>query len=248
MSFVVAIPARYGATRLPGKVLREVAGEPLLAHVHRRALESGADAVWVVTDDDRIEAAAAGFGARTARTSAACVSGSDRIAELAAREAWPDDLAIVNLQGDEPLMPGALIRQVAEALIARPEADIATACTRIGDSAAYRDPNVVKVVRDDAGDALYFSRAPIPHQRGGGDGLPDCCAWRHLGIYAYRAAALKRFAAAPPAALERSESLEQLRALALGMRIHVVEAATLPGPGVDTEDDLAAVAALLRRG
>ncbi|MES1944328.1 3-deoxy-D-manno-octulosonate cytidylyltransferase [Salinisphaera sp. PC39] len=248
MSFVVAIPARYGATRLPGKVLREIAGEPLLAHVHRRALESGADEVWVATDDDRIEAAAVGFGARTARTSAACASGSDRIAELAAREAWPDDLAIVNLQGDEPLMPGALIRQVAEALIARPGADIATACTPIEELADYRDPNVVKVVRDDAGDALYFSRAPIPHQRGGGNGLPAGGAWRHLGIYAYRAAALKRFAAAPPAALERCESLEQLRALALGMRIHVVEAAALPGPGVDTEEDLAAVAALLRRG
>lgn len=247
MSFVVAIPARYDSTRLPGKVLREVAGAPLLAHVYRRALESGAETVWIATDDERVERAARGFGARTARTAADCASGSDRIAELAAREDWPDDRVVVNLQGDEPLMPGELIRQVAGALAARPEADVATACTPIDSTEEYRDPNVVKVVRDHAGNALYFSRAPIPHRRGDG-GLPACGAWRHLGIYAYRVAALKRFAAAAPAPLERCESLEQLRALVLGMRIHVVEAAALPGPGVDTETDLERAAALLRGG
>lgn len=247
MSFVVAIPARYGSTRLPGKVLLEVGGAPLLEHVHRRALESGADAVWVATDDERVERAARGFGARAARTGEDCASGSDRIAELAAREGWLDDRVVVNLQGDEPLMPGTLIRQVAQALIERPGADIATACTPIENAADYRNPNVVKVVRDDAGNALYFSRAPVPHERSpaGPDAPPACGAWRHLGIYAYRVAALRRFAAAAPAALERCESLEQLRALALGMRIHVVEAAALPGPGVDTEADLETVAALL---
>jgi 3-deoxy-manno-octulosonate cytidylyltransferase (CMP-KDO synthetase) len=245
MNFVVAIPARYDSKRLPGKVLREIAGAPLLAHVYRRALESGAAAVWIATDDERVEQAARGFGARTARTGAECASGSDRIAELAAREGWSDDDVVVNLQGDEPLMPGELIRQVARALIERPGADVATACTPIDSAEEYRDPNVVKVVRDDAGDALYFSRAPIPHQREN-RGLPACGAWRHLGIYAYRVAALKRFAAAAPAPLECCESLEQLRSLALGMRIHVVEAAALPGPGVDTEADLETAAALLR--
>lgn len=248
MSFIVAIPARYAATRLPGKVLREIAGEPLLAHVHRRALESGAEAVWIATDDERVERSAREFGAQAVLSRAECASGSDRIAELAARKGWPDDTVVVNLQGDEPLMPGELIRQVAQALIERPQVDIATACTRIGRADEYRDPNVVKVVRGDADEALYFSRAPIPYRRDADDagGLPACGAWRHLGIYAYRVAALRRFAAAAPAALERSESLEQLRALAMGMRIHVAEAAALPGPGVDTRADLERVAALLR--
>lgn len=249
MSFIVAIPARYASSRLPGKVLLEAAGAPLLAHVYRRALESGADDVWVATDDQRIVAAAADFGARAALTSAACASGSDRIAELAAEQGWSDDTVVVNLQGDEPLMPGRLIGQVAAALIERPDADIATACTAINADRDFRDPNVVKVVRDDAGNGMYFSRAPIPYERdaAGIGALPPCGAWRHLGIYAYRVAALKRFAAAPAAALERCESLEQLRALALGMRIHVVEAAALPGPGVDTAADLEQVTRLLRR-
>lgn len=246
-AFIVAIPARYAASRLPGKVLREVAGEPLLAHVYRRAVESGAGEVWVATDDERVERAARTFGARVVRSEAECASGGDRIAELASRRRWPDDAVVVNLQGDEPLMPGGLIRQVAEALVRRPDTDIATARTPIADEAEYRDPNVVKVVCDDAGDALYFSRSPVPHEREPGeDGLPVCGAWRHLGIYAYRVAALRRFAAAAPAALERSESLEQLRALALGMRIHVTEAESPPGPGVDTEADLERVASLLR--
>lgn len=246
MDFVVVIPARYTASRLPGKVLREVAGEPLLAHVYRRAVESGAGELWIATDDVRVERAARAFGARAALSGAECASGSDRIAELASRRGWPDDAVVVNLQGDEPLMPGDLIRQVAEALAHRPDMDIATARTRIASEAEYRDPNVVKVVCDDAGDALYFSRSPIPYGcEPAGDGLPACGAWRHLGIYAYRVAALRRFAAAAPAALERSESLEQLRALAMGMRIHVTEAESLPGPGVDTEADLERVASLL---
>lgn len=245
MSFIVAIPARYGATRLPGKVLREVAGESLLAHVYRRALESGAESVWIATDDERVARVARGLGAHTAHIDTDCASGSDRIAELAARQEWPDNGVVVNLQGDEPLMPGELIRQVAEALIERPGADIATACTPIDSLADYRDPNVVKVVCDDAGNALYFSRAPIPRRRGS-DELPDCGARRHLGIYAYRVAALRRFAAAPAAALERCEALEQLRALVLGMRIRVVDTTVPPGPGVDTEADLEKVAALLR--
>lgn len=245
MRFIVAIPARYAASRLPGKVLREIAGEPLLAHVYRRALESGAAEVWIATDDERVERAARGFGAEAVLSETECASGSDRIAELAAHLDWPDDTVVVNLQGDEPLMPGGLIRQVARALAERPECDIATARVRIETEDEYRDPNVVKVVCDDAGGALYFSRSSIPHRRDAA-GLPACGAWRHLGIYAYRVASLRRFAAAPPSALERSESLEQLRALAMGMRIHVAQAKDSPGPGVDTEADLDKVAALLR--
>lgn len=245
MSFRVVIPARFGSTRLPGKVLLDLAGEPMLAHVHRRAVESGADGVWVATDDRRVLEAAVASGGQAEMTDPAHASGTDRIAELAARQGWADDDVVVNLQGDEPLMPGALIAQVAQALTDAPEADIATACVPIDDVAAYRDPHVVKVVRDRRGGALYFSRAPIPHWRDG-DGLPPAGAFRHLGIYAYRVGALRRFAAAPAEPLEQSEALEQLRALALGLRIQVVEAETLPGPGVDTEADLAEVAEALR--
>lgn len=245
MSFCVVIPARFASTRLPGKVLLDLAGEPMLAHVHRRALESGADGVWVATDDRRVLEAAVAAGAEAEMTDSAHASGTDRMAELAARRGWNDDEVVVNLQGDEPLMPGSLIAQVAEALAADTAADIATACVSLESMDEYRDPNVVKVVRDERRHALYFSRAAIPHRRDG-NGLPQAGALRHLGIYAYRVGALKRFASADPTALERSEALEQLRALSLGLSIHVVEAAALPGPGVDTEDDLAQVAKRLQ--
>lgn len=244
MSFRVVIPARFGASRLPGKPLLPIAGEPMLAHVCRRGFESGADEVWVAADDPRIVEAAQAAGAQAALTGADCASGSDRVAELAAARGWPGDAVVVNLQGDEPLMPGALIAQVAAALEQEPGADIATACVAIADLQEYRNPNAVKVVCNDAGEALYFSRAPIPHRRDG-DGLPQGGAWRHLGLYAYRVAALRRFTAAPPAALEQSEALEQLRALALGLRILVVRADAAPPPGVDTAADLARVAARL---
>ncbi|MDN5937599.1 MAG: 3-deoxy-manno-octulosonate cytidylyltransferase [Salinisphaera sp.] len=245
MSFRVVIPARYAATRLPGKPLRELAGEPMLVHVLRRAQESGAGEVWVATDDQRIAAVAQGHGAAVQMTSRAHQSGTDRLAEVVQRQDWADDDIVVNLQGDEPLMPGALIAQVAGAVTA--DSDIATACVPIETLAEYRDPQVVKLVCDGAGNALYFSRAPIPHRRDG-HGLPDAGAWRHLGLYAYRVAALKRFAAAQPTGLEQSEKLEQLRALGMGMRIVVVRAAVAPGPGVDTEADLARAASLLQEG
>lgn len=244
MSFRVVIPARFGSTRLSGKVLRAIAGEPMLAHVHRRAVESGADGVWVATDDRRVLEAAVGLDADAEMTDSAHTSGTDRIAELAARRGWADDDIIVNLQGDEPLMPGGLIAQVADALATDADADIATACVPIDSIEEYRNPNAVKVVRDDRGHGLYFSRAPIPHRRDG-EGLPPAGAWRHLGIYAYRVGALKRFSAAQPGDLEQTECLEQLRALALGLSIQVVEAAELPGPGVDSEQDLEAVARIL---
>lgn len=246
MSFRVVIPARFSSTRLAGKVLRDLAGEPMLAHVHRRALESGAQGVWVATDDRRVLEAALAAGAEAEMTDAAHQSGTDRIAELAARRGWSDDQVVVNLQGDEPLMPGALIAQVADALVSDADADIATACVPVATSDEYHDPNVVKVVRDQRGHGLYFSRAAIPHRRDG-SGLPRAGAMRHLGIYAYRVGALMRFANAPPEPLEQSECLEQLRALAMGLRIRVVEATALPGPGVDTEADLEAVARILRQ-
>ncbi len=247
MSFRVIIPARLDSTRLPRKVLLPLAGKPLIAHVYERAKESGAHDIWIATDSEEVLQSAQGFGAQAGLTAVEHCSGSDRLAELAAQQQWPDDDIVVNLQGDEPLMPGALIAQVAQALIDHPQADIATACTAIHDAAEYQNSNAVKVVRDAQGYALYFSRAPIPHWRDGQPGeLPTTGAWRHLGIYAYRVAALKRFSATAPAPLEVTESLEQLRALTLGMRVLVVEAAELPGPGVDTQADFDRVAQLLK--
>lgn len=249
MKFRVIIPARMDSSRLPGKVLLPVAGKPLIAYVHARALEAGASDVWVATDSPQVSQVARGFGAQAALTAATHCSGTDRLAEVAVQQAWPDDDVVVNLQGDEPLMPGTLIAQVAQALRDHPQADIATACTPIRTVAEYTDTNVVKVVRDAQGYGLYFSRAAIPHWRDAdGSALPCAGAWRHLGLYAYRVAALKRFSTAPPAALELCESLEQLRALHLGMRVFVVQAEALPGPGVDTAEDLAKVTAILEHG
>lgn len=248
MNFRVVIPARMDSSRLPGKVLLPVAGKPLLAHVHARALEAGASDVWVATDSPQVLQAARSFGAQAALTAASHCSGTDRLAELAQQQAWPDDDIVVNLQGDEPLMPGALVAQVAQALEDHPQADISTACTPIETTAEYTNTNAVKVVRDGQGYGLYFSRAPVPHWRDGtADALPPTGAWRHLGLYAYRVAALKRFSAARPAPLELCESLEQLRALHLGMRVFVVEAKALPGPGVDTAEDFARVVEILEK-
>ncbi len=254
--FRVAIPARYASTRLPGKPLRWLAGRPLLQHVYQRALASGALEVVIATDDPRIGAAAEGFGAAVCMTATEHPSGTDRLAEVADRRGWPDDDIIVNLQGDEPQMPAALVRQVAAALEARPEAGIATACARIWRLEEVFNPNVVKVVRDARNDASYFSRAPIPWHRetfatgvDGSAGLPDDGAvyYRHIGIYAYRVAVLRRYPRLAPAPAERAESLEQLRALWHGIRIHVVEATEAPPPGIDTEADLARVAAEFER-
>lgn len=251
--FRVAIPARYASTRLPGKPLRLLAGRPLLEHVYRRALASGALEVVIATDDRRIRDAAESFGAPVCMTSSEHLSGTDRLAEVAARRGWPDEAIVVNLQGDEPQMPPALIRQVAAELEDHPTAGIATVCARIRQSAEVFDPNVVKVVLDRERFALYFSRAPIPWHReafriGGGDltELPADTVWfRHIGLYAYRVAVLRSFPRLASAMVERAESLEQLRALWQGIRIHVAEATEAPPPGVDTEADLARVAAEL---
>lgn len=240
--FVVAIPARYAASRLPGKPLRLLGGEPLVLHVARRALAAGAREVWVAADDERIAQALDGSGVRIAMTSPDHASGSDRLAECARIAGWVDDTVVVNLQGDEPFAPPAGIRAVAETLLAS-GAEMSTLAAPIEDAAMLFDPNTVKLVRRDDGDALYFSRAPLPWARDAfaadRAALPAGDAWlRHIGIYGYRAGFLQRFAALPPGRLERVESLEQLRALEAGFRIAVgITPAPFP-PGVDTPEDL----------
>lgn len=246
MNFRVAIPARYGATRFPGKPLIEVAGRPLILHVCERALASAAAEVWVATDDERIAAACEGIGVKTVLTSAAHLSGTDRIAEVAAREGWADQDLVVNLQGDEPLMPPSAIDQVAAALAADPGANLSTLAVRIFDAGQFRDRHVVKVVTDRSGYALYFSRSPIPRPRDASSGMPEE-ALRHVGLYGYRVAALEAFAAEPPCDMERAEGLEQLRALWLGMKIRVDVAQEIPFAAVDTPADAGRAAKLLAR-
>lgn len=241
MSFHVVIPARLASTRLPDKVLREIAGQPMIAHVCRAALASQARSVIVATDDEAIMRVAEQCGARGVRTAATHTCGSDRIAEVVTGEDWSDDEIIVNVQADEPMMPASLINQVGQALRVDTDADMATAATPIEDAAAFADPNVVKVVASSADRALYFSRAPIPYHRDSANHDFAQGARRHLGIYAYRAAALRRFAQAAPTFLEQHESLEQLRAFDIGLQIALVDAVALPGPGVDTEQDLITV-------
>jgi 3-deoxy-manno-octulosonate cytidylyltransferase (CMP-KDO synthetase) len=240
--FVVAIPARHGATRLPGKPLRLLAGEPLVLHVARRALDAGAREVWVAADDDRIAHALEGSGVRVAMTAASHPSGTDRLAECAGLARWGDDTVVVNLQGDEPFAPPAGIRAVA-ALLAASGAEMATLADDRVDAAQLFDPNTVKLVRNAQGDALYFTRAPVPWHRdafaaGQREPAAGACL-RHIGIYAYRVGFLRRFAAMPPGRLERIESLEQLRVLEAGYRIAVAVTPEPFPPGVDTPEDLA---------
>ena len=249
-SFHVAIPARHGSTRLPGKVLAPINGKPMLQWVYERARAAGARDVLIATDDAGIAAAARAFGADARMTSAAHASGTDRIAELAAIERWPEADIVVNVQGDEPLIPPALIRQVADLLDSDPEAAIATLATPVESLAEFLDPNAVKVVADAKGRALYFSRAPIPWNRDGASaGLSSqrlfYGARRHIGIYAYRVGALRTLASLAPTALEKSEKLEQLRALEHGLLIRVADAEQRPGPDVNTAEDLARVATLI---
>lgn len=238
--FKIVIPARYASVRLPGKPLREIAGRPMIEHVHRRACESGASQVVIATDDERIAAAATAFGAEVCMTGERHRSGSERIAEVCDVLGWNDGTVVVNLQGDEPTMPPALIDQCA-GLLEESGADIATLASPIASAADFNNPNVVKVVVDDAGFAIYFSRAAIPFPRD--TELRETAmrtALHHHGIYAYRCGSLRRLVAAPPADIEICEQLEQLRALALGMSIRVGRPEVRPGAGVDTEDDLQA--------
>lgn len=249
-AFHVVIPARYASTRLPGKPLAQIAGRPMIHWVWDRAIASGAHAVLIATDHDEVASACREFGADVCMTDPAHASGTDRIAEVAVRQGWGDDAIVVNVQGDEPLLPPALIRQAAELLWLHPEADIGTLGTPIHDLREFLDPNVVKLVMRADGAALYFSRAPIPWSRDGAPAglasqLRHADAMRHLGLYSYRVSALQRLAATPPCRLEETERLEQLRALWLGMRIQVDAAVEVPPGGVDTPQDLERVNRLL---
>lgn len=249
--FVVAIPSRYAASRLPGKPLRLLGGTPLVLHVAQRALQAGADEVWVATDDERIATALDGLDTvKVAMTASTHASGTDRLAECARIAGWHDDTVVVNLQGDEPFAPAAGIRAVAAALVDG-QAPMSTLATPVEDAHTLFDPNVVKLVRNVRNEAMYFSRAPIAWHRDGfaqsRQTLPAGAGWlRHIGIYGYRAGFLQQFAAMPPGTLERMESLEQLRVLEAGYPISVALSPAPFPPGIDTPEDLERAAQWLR--
>lgn len=247
-SFTVVIPARYASSRLPGKPLVDIGGKPMIQHAWERALESGAVRVVVATDDARVEKACREFGADVVMTSERHESGTDRISEVVGQLQLDDASIVVNVQGDEPFMPPQNIRQVAE-LAAIDGTHISTLHVPITRIEEYLDPNSVKLVADEDGRALYFSRAPIPWHRDAPvdtSGRPTAFsgAVRHLGIYAYRVSALRAFSAASACALEMTEKLEQLRALWLGMTVRTAVARGAPSRGVDTSEDLEAVRAI----
>ena len=252
MSCLVVIPARYASVRLPGKPLADIAGKPMVVRVHERAVASGVGPVVVATDDERVVAAARACGADAVLTSGTHASGTDRIAEVAAMRGLDPATVVVNVQGDEPLLPPGLIGQVASNLSDRPDFAVATLCEAIEREDEILDPDVVKVVFDAGGRAAYFSRAPIPYHRGRFDAragtsrasAADGLHYRHIGLYAYRAGFLDRFASLAPAPSELAESLEQLRAVHHGYPIHVETARERPGPGVDTPADLERVRAI----
>ncbi|KFI21492.1 3-deoxy-manno-octulosonate cytidylyltransferase [Nitrosococcus oceani] len=251
MCYKVIIPARYGASRLPGKPLLDLAGKPMLLHVVEKAQKSGAEEVLVATDDRRIEAIVQSHGVQVCMTSVQHDSGTNRLAEAVTQKDYPDQTIIINVQGDEPLLPPSLITQAAEDLKTHPKANIATLCVPIANREELFDPNIVKVVRDTQGYALYFSRAPIPWAREDfaaktGNRWPTSWSYyRHVGLYAYRASFLRRYPQLPVSPLEQAECLEQLRVLYHGGRIHVAIAGTIPPPGVDTLADLERVRQLL---
>lgn len=250
--FYVVIPARHASTRLPGKPLADIAGKPMVARVAERAAASGAAQVWVATDHPDVAEAARAVGVRVCMTSPDCASGTDRLAEVAERLGWPDEAVVVNVQGDEPLIDPALIRATADLLHQRPQAAMATVCHPIHDLEEVFNPNVVKLVTDREGYALYFSRAPIPWARdfwateeGRASNLPEGLpVFRHVGLYAYRVGFLKAYPNLERPAIESFESLEQLRALWHGHRIAVLTTEQPSPPGVDTPEDLEKVRAL----
>lgn len=253
-AFHVVIPARYASTRLPGKPLADLGGQPMIVRVVGRAARSGAASVIVASDDERVIKAVRDAGGAACLTRADHPSGSDRVMEVAEANAWPDDAIIVNVQGDEPLLPPAVVGQVAGLLAGGAGVDVATLHEPIQDYAEVFDPNVVKVVEDANGRARYFSRAPIPYHRAWfADGppsgpVPDDAPWRrHVGIYAYRVGALRRFVDLPPGRLEGIESLEQLRLLENGLDICIAAAIEAVPGGVDTPEDLARVRRQLMR-
>jgi 3-deoxy-manno-octulosonate cytidylyltransferase (CMP-KDO synthetase) len=267
LAFHVVIPARFSSTRLPGKPMLLIGGKPMVVRVAEQAAQSGAQQIWIATDHHPIMAAMHEHGFKACMTRADHPSGTDRIAEVVAQHNWADDTIVVNVQGDEPLMPPKLIRAVAQHLHDHPECAIATACHPIHDEASMRNPNIVKTVLDKDGNAMYFSRAPIPYPRDafmglfspagrdgdssslrrgraerGGTGRGELPAnmtiLRHIGIYAYRASFLRAYSQLAPTAIEQIEALEQLRALWHGYKIGVTITQDAPPSGVDTEADL----------
>ncbi|MFI3245345.1 MAG: 3-deoxy-manno-octulosonate cytidylyltransferase [Ferrimonas sp.] len=239
MSFVVVIPARYGSTRLPGKPLADIAGRPMVAHVVTKAQQSGAERIVVATDDTRVQAALDGMDCEVIMTSPNHQSGTERLAEVVDLLQLADDAIVVNVQGDEPLIPAANIHQVAMNL-AQSQARMSTLAVPIDEADEMHNPNAVKVVCDSQGYALYFSRAAIPWDRDGfANGvMVSAGALRHVGIYGYRAGFIRDYVAWPISPLEQIEALEQLRVLYQGEKIHVAVAEELPPAGVDTEEDL----------
>ncbi len=241
-AFHVVIPARFASTRLPGKPLLDIGGKPMVIRVAEQAALSGADEIVIATDHHPIMEVADMHGFRACMTRADHNSGTDRIAEVVQARGWRDDTIVVNVQGDEPLIPPALIHAVATHLHQHPECAIATACHAIHEEEAMRNPNIVKAVLDKHGNALYFSRAPIPYPRdafASQSGLPAAMpVLRHIGIYAYRVGFLRDYSQLTPCALEQFEALEQLRALYHGYKIGVTIAEQAPPAGVDTEQDL----------
>jgi len=250
MPFKIVIPARYASTRLPGKPLLDIAGKPMIQHVYERAQESMANEIIIATDNEQIQQVAHDFGADVCLTKADHPSGTDRLAEVAARRQFSDNDIIINVQGDEPCLPAGLINQVAIDLQQHSDADIATLYSQIHEEKQIFDPNVVKVVMDSQGYALYFSRAPIPWMRDHFDQHsslpPELPHYRHIGLYGYRAKFLKHYAELSPSILEKEESLEQLRALYFGKKIHLTIAKIATGHGVDTQEDLDEVRRLLK--
>ncbi len=242
VAFHVVIPARHASTRLPGKPLLHIAGKPMVVRVAEQAAKSGAQQIWIATDHHAIANVVHEQGFKACLTRTDHTSGTDRIAEVVEHQGWTDDTIVVNVQGDEPLIPPELIHAVAQHLHDHPECAIATACHAIHDEASMRNPNIVKAVLDKDGNALYFSRAPIPYPRdafAANSGIPqEMPLLRHIGIYAYRARFLRAYGQLVPAAIEQFESLEQLRALYHGYKIGVYVSEEAPPAGVDTEQDL----------
>ncbi len=248
LHFRVVIPARYASSRLPGKPLADIGGQPMVLRVVERALLAGAESVVVATDDARVQQAVEAAGYQAVMTSPDHQSGTERLVEVAETLGWADDTLVVNVQGDEPLIDPALIREAARQLVLHVDAVMATLAHPIHDHADFTNPNVVKVVVDEAGYALYFSRAPIPWPRDAfamQQTMPhELGALRHIGLYAYRAGFLRTYASLAASPLERHEMLEQLRVLWHGYRISLGVTPSAPAPGVDTPEDLARVRAL----
>ncbi|MFZ7233511.1 3-deoxy-manno-octulosonate cytidylyltransferase [Avibacterium avium] len=251
--FTVIIPARFASSRLPGKPLADIAGKPMIAHVWQKAQQSGASRVVVATDNQAVAQAVQAFGGEVCMTSEHHNSGTERLAEVVEKLALADDEIVVNIQGDEPLIPPVIVQQVADNL-AKNGVKMATLAVPLNDAEELFNPNVVKAVADQSGNVLYFSRAPIPWNRDQFAGLSEAQKTqltlqtpylRHIGIYAYRAGFIKQYTQWQPTALENIESLEQLRVLWYGEKIHIDLAKEVPAVGVDTPEDLEKVRAIL---